>query len=267
MIPADQKAHQNPGGGRDGEPEIRRLRRAIEILEEEYGVPQSRGLGPIDILVQTILSQNTTSANAHRAFDNLKRRYPDYGPLLAASDEEVAGLIRCGGLANIKTRRIKEALEKIRERRGGREIEEAGERKEEGGEAAGYDATGTDDPIELDFLAGLDPQEAREYLLTLPGVGPKTAAVVLLFGFSMPFIPVDTHVNRLSRRLGFVPEDAAIDEAERVLEEITPQDKRCSFHVNLIRHGRAVCKARSPLCPNCVLGEICPYPHLGRQKG
>ncbi|MDF0591926.1 hypothetical protein P0O15_12235 [Methanotrichaceae archaeon Mx] len=144
--------------------------------------------------------QNTTSANAHRAFDNLKRKYPDYGPLLAASDEEVAGLIRCGGLANIKTRRIKEALDKIREMKGGREIEEAGERKEEGGEAAGYDATRTADPIELDFPAGLDPQEARKYLLTLPGVGPKTAAVLLLFGFSMPFIPVDTHVNRLSRR-------------------------------------------------------------------
>lgn len=262
MIPADQKAYQNPGGGRDGGPEMRRLRRAIEILEEEYGVPQSRGLGPIDILVQTILSQNTTSANAHRAYRSLKRRYPDYGPLLAASDEEVAGLIRCGGLAKIKTRRIKEALEKIRERKGGREIEQVGERKGEGGDAAG-----TADPIELDFLASLDPQEARDYLLALPGVGPKTAAVVLLFGFSMPFIPVDTHVNRLSRRLGFVPEKATIEEAERVLEAITPPDKRCSFHVNLIRHGRAVCKARSPLCSGCPLREICPYPDREGQKG
>ena len=279
-MPADQNGEKKPVAVRDGEPELLRLRRAIEVLEEVYGVPKSRGLGPVDILVQTILSQNTTSANTHRAFENLKRRYPDYGPLLAAPDEEVAGLIRCGGLADIKTQRIKEALEKIRERKGGREIEEVGGRKGEGvliqvgGEAAGVgdggvgdDAAGSADGIDLGFLASLDPQEARDYLLSLPGVGPKTAAVVLLFGFSMPFIPVDTHVNRLSRRLGFVPEKATIEEAERVLEAITPPDKRCSFHVNLIRHGRAVCKARSPLCSGCPLGEICPYPDREGQKG
>ena len=264
---------------------MRRLRRAIEILEEEYGVPQSRGLAPIDILVQTILSQNTTSANAHRAFDNLKKRYPDYGPLLAASDEEVAGLIRCGGLANIKTRRIKEALEKIRARKVGGGLAK-GDQKADSGDGAGPGrpvgaggpggsggAGGPGGPggaagrIDLDFLKDLDPKAARDYLLALPGVGPKTAAVVLLFGFNMPLIPVDTHVNRLSRRLGFVPEAASIGEAEEILEAMTPVDKYCSFHVNLIRHGRAVCKARSPACAGCVLGEICPSASRGGQKG
>lgn len=280
------------------------LRRLIDLLEGIYGVPESRGLGPVDILVQTILSQNTTSTNTHRAFENLKRRYPDYGPLLAAPDEEVAEAIACGGLANIKTRRIKEALQKIMAGRGtaagggggpeekegeGKEAEgEKGEGKEVGekeqkegvgkgkrnekgkgkgkgkGKAAAAGAAGA---IDLGFLASLDPQEARDYLLSLPGVGPKTAAVVLLFGFSMPFIPVDTHVNRVSRRLGLVPEKATIEEAERVLEAITPPDKRCSFHVNLIRHGRAVCKARSPLCQGCPLRELCPYPDREGQKG
>lgn len=241
-----------------------RLRRSIDLLERVYGVPKSRGLGPVDILVQTILSQNTTSANTHRAFESLKRRFPNYQELLEAPDEEVAGIIRCGGLANIKTRRIKEALEMIRERKGRGEMVKGEERGDsgEGVEPAGM-ATG----IDLDFLRDADPEVARDYLLALPGVGPKTAAVVLLFGFSMPFIPVDTHVNRLSRRLGLVPEGASTEEAERILEAMTPPDKRCSFHVNLIKHGRAVCKARSPLCSACVLGEICPYPDREGQKG
>ena len=282
-----------------------RLHGLIDLLEGIYGIPESRGLGPVDILVQTILSQNTTSANTHRAFENLKRRYPDYGALLAAPDEEVAEAIACGGLANIKTRRIKEALEKIMADRGTAagggggpeekegegekgERREVGEKEEKEGEGKGKGnergkgkgkgkekgrgkgkaaSAGGAGPLDLGFLASLDPQEARDYLLSLPGVGPKTAAVVLLFGFSMPFIPVDTHVNRLSRRLGLVPQDATLEEAERVLEAITPPDKRCSFHVNLIRHGRAVCKARSPLCPNCPLRKLCPYPDREGQKG
>lgn len=219
---------------------LKRLRRCIDLLEGEYGLPKRRGLSPVDLLVQTILSQNTTSANTHRAFDNLKRRYPDYGALLDAPDEEVAQAIRCGGLANIKTRRIKEALVAIKGRNGS---------------------------IDLDFLRDAGPEEARSYLMTLPGVGPKTAAVVLLFAFKMPLLPVDTHVNRLSRRLGFVPEEASLEEAERTLEEITPKEKYCSFHVNLIRHGRAVCSARSPSCDGCILAEICPYPDRAGQKG
>ncbi len=220
-----------------------RLRRCIDLLEGVYGLPKRRGLSPVDLLVQTILSQNTTSANTHRAFENLKRRYPDYQALLDAPDEEVARMIRCGGLANIKTKRIKEALEKIKER------------EKSGGS------------IDLDFLRGADPEAARDYLMALPGVGPKTAAVVLLFAFNMPLLPVDTHVNRLSRRLGFVPEKASLEEAERTLEAITPREKYCSFHVNLIRHGRAVCSARSPSCGECVLREICPYPDRAGQKG
>jgi endonuclease-3 len=219
---------------------LKRLRRCIDLLEGEYGLPKRRGLSPVDLLVQTILSQNTASANTHRAFDNLKRRYIDYQALLDAPDEEVASAIRCGGLANIKTRRIKEALVAIK---------------------------GRDGSIDLDFLRDADPEEARSYLMTLPGVGPKTAAVVLLFAFKMPLLPVDTHVNRLSRRLGFVPKKASLEEAERTLEKITPKEKYCSFHVNLIRHGRAVCSARSPSCDGCILKGLCPYPDRAGQKG
>ena len=251
----------------------RRLDRCIELLEGAYGLPRRRGADPVDLLVQTILSQNTTSPNTHRAFESLKRAYPTYQALLSAPDEEVAGRIRCGGLANIKTRRIKEALEMIqerqRERRGAGGGEE--ERERRGGEGSEEDgkggAAGAGGRIDLEFLRGAEPKEARDFLVSLPGVGPKTAAVVLLFAFQMPILPVDTHVNRLSRRLGFVPVDSSIEEAERILEAITPREKYCSFHVNLIRHGRAVCRARAPSCGACVLAEICPSGEGAGQKG
>ena len=264
-------------GSRTGDRE--RVRECIDLLEGVYGLPKRRGLGPVDQLVQTILSQNTTSPNTHRAFENLKRRFPDYQALLDAPDQEVSPLIRCGGLANIKTRRIKETLEKIREIGDEREIGEgrvSGEERETGEERVSGEEMGMKGGIErarkagfinLDFLKGMDPEEARDLLVSLPGVGPKTAAVVLLFSFNMPFLPVDTHVNRLSRRLGLVPEGASIDEAERILEKITPRDKYCSFHVNLIRHGRAICRARSPSCKECVMREICPSRDLVGQKG
>ncbi|MHC1630764.1 MAG: endonuclease III domain-containing protein [Methanotrichaceae archaeon] len=209
------------------------LKTCIGLLEKTYGVPRrAKKVDPVDVLVRTILSQNTTSANTHRAFIQLKRSYPDYEEILGTPDVEIAEQIRRGGLANIKARRIKEALEKIK---------------------------GDAQSIDLNFLEKMTPEDARRYLLALPGVGPKTAAVVLLFAFGMPLMPVDTHVNRVSRRLGFVPQKASIGEAQSLLEEVVPPDKYCSFHVNLIRHGRKICKARLPLCDVCILKEICEY--------
>jgi len=217
-----------------------RIARCIDILERVYGVPGPARSGPVDLLVTTILSQNTTSANTHRSFAQLKKAYPDYESLLEAPDYEVADHIREGGLANIKAGRIKAALEKIKKDTGS---------------------------IDLAFLKDMEVSEARDYLISLPGVGPKTASVVLLFSFGMSLMPVDTHVNRLSRRLGFVPQKVSIEEAQHRLEEMTPREKYCSLHVNLIRHGRAVCKARSPHCDECVLREICLHPSLSAQKG
>jgi endonuclease-3 len=209
-----------------------RIAKCIELLERAYGVPRLSDRDPVDILVRTILSQNTTSANTHRAFERLKKAYPHYDLLLKAPEEEIAQHIRQGGLANIKANRIKETLERIKE-------------------DAGF--------VNLDFLENMELEKARSYLLALPGVGHKTTAVVLLFAFGMPTMPVDTHVNRVSRRLGFVPPEASIEEAQRLLEKITPPEKYCSLHVNLIRHGRNTCKARSPLCQECFLKEICDY--------
>lgn len=207
-----------------------RVADCIARLEEEYGIPRPDDEDPVDLLVKTILSQNTSDTNSLRAFAQLKSGFPDYEILLATPDEAVADSIRSGGLAEIKARRIKEALGKI---------------KEDIGE------------ITLASLAGMKKEAAMNYLLSLPGVGPKTASIVLLFAFGMPFMPVDTHVFRLSRRLGLLEEKSGPEKAQKVLEAIVPPEKYTSFHLNLIRHGRQVCRARGPRHEQCVLQSCC----------
>ncbi len=209
-----------------------KVMRCINILEDLYGIPEASVIDPVDLLVETILSQNTSDVNSIRAFGRLKSAYPDYRMLLNAPESEIAEHIRIGGLPDIKAHRIKGALIKIKDDAGS---------------------------IDLGFLKKMDKDAARDYLLSIPGVGPKTASVVLLFSFGMPFMPVDTHVNRVSRRLGLVPEDVSIKEAEHILEEITPPNKYLSLHLNLIRHGRLICKARDPKHDQCGLRPACDY--------
>jgi endonuclease-3 len=210
--------------------ESEKVNACIRILEELYGVPEVKEIDPVDLLVMTILSQNTSDTNSQRAFGQLKLAYADYEEILAAKEGDVADEIRTGGLANIKARRIKETLQKIETDAGA---------------------------ITLGFLADQDKNKAREYLLTLPGVGPKTAAVVLLFAFGLPFMPVDTHVYRVSRRLGIVAEGDSIEMAERILEEIVPPGKYLSLHLNLLKHGRRICRARRPSHEECDLRHYC----------
>jgi endonuclease-3 len=215
-----------------------KVAKCIAILEKEYGVPQPDERDPVDLLVMTILSQNTSDTNSLRAFALLKSAFCDYEKLLAASDEAVADSIRPGGLAEIKARRIKEALVRIKQDAGA---------------------------ISLSFLAEMGKKEAMAYLLSLPGVGPKTASVVLLFAFSMPFLPVDTHVFRVSRRLGLVAEDVRPEKAQPILERIVPVEKYLSLHLNLINHGRLICRARGPKHEDCALRNCCDY-YLHGQK-
>ncbi len=204
----------------------------IRILEKSYGVPEARQTGPVDLLVMTILSQNTSDLNSLRAFDLLKSAFEDYEYLLCATEKEIADEIRSGGLADIKAGRIKATLAKIKQDRG---------------------------EISLDFLADLGRDRAWEYLVSLPGVGPKTASVVLLFAFGLPAMPVDTHVYRVSRRLGLVPEEVNVEKAQKILEEITPPEKYLSLHLNLINHGRTVCRALNPRHEECVLRDLCDF--------
>jgi endonuclease III len=202
----------------------------IRILEELYGEPLARQVDTIDLLVMTILSQNTSDTNSLRAFGHLKTAYPDYESLLAAPEKALADVIRAGGLAEIKARRIRETLLKIKQDAGA---------------------------ITLSFLADMDGKQAMNYLVSLPGVGPKTASVVLLFAFSKQFMPVDTHVHRVSRRLGLVPEKASVEKTQQILEKIVPPEKYLSMHLNLIRHGRRICRSRGPKHDACALQMWC----------
>jgi endonuclease III len=215
-----------------------RVATCISLLEEQYGIPHPDESDPVDLLVMTILSQNTSDTNSLRAFALLKSAFCDYEEILAASVEAVAESIRTGGLAEIKARHIKEALFKIKHDVGA---------------------------ISLSILADMGKEEAMAYLLSLPGVGPKTASVVLLFAFGMPFLPVDTHVYRVSRRLGLVDEDVGPEKAQPVLERIVPVEMYLSLHLNLIKHGRLICRARGPRHEECVLRNCCGY-YLQGQK-
>lgn len=211
----------------------KKARRVADLLEQEYGRPAPRRrLKPLDELVLTILSQHTSDANSNRAFESLKERFPSWDLVRDASVEELAEAIRPGGLAVMKAPRIKDLLLRLSVER---------------------------NRLDMDFLLEMDMDDARSYLLGIDGVGPKTAACVLLFSCDKPAFPVDTHIHRVSRRLGLIGPKTTADEAHRILEEMVPPAEVYSFHVNLITHGRRICKAQRPLCERCVLAPICDF--------
>jgi len=215
----------------------RRMRAVFERLRATYGLPKWKWSGPAtDVLIQTILSQNTNDRNSGEGFRRLKAAFPKWGAVEKASPQAVADAIRVSGLANVKSRRIRDILRRIREERGN---------------------------FSLEFLKRRPPAEARAYLLDIPGVGPKTAACVLVFSFGMPVFPVDTHIHRVSRRLGLIPEKTGAAEAHDLLQALVPDEWVYPFHMLLIRHGRETCHARKPACAECVLLSLCP---CGREK-
>ena len=179
----------------------------------------------------TILSQHTSDVNSSRAFASLKRRFPTWEQVHRATLIEIADAIRSGGLAETKSRTIKRVLTDIKEREGS---------------------------FDLSRLNDLPDEEVDDYLCSLTGVGPKTAACVLLFSMNRPAFPVDTHVHRVAKRLGLVPEKATAEQTQRVLAPRVPPELRYEFHVQLIQHGRTICKARAPLCSECALLDLCP---------
>ena len=212
---------------------IEKAREIGELLEQEYGRPAPRRrLSPLDELVLTILSQHTSDMNSDRAFAALKERFDSWEAVRDAAVDQIANAIKSGGLARMKAPRIKELLLRLDTERGS---------------------------LDLDFLHDMELEEARSYLLTLGGVGPKTAACVLLFSCGKPAFPVDTHVHRIARRLGLIGPKATADEAHRLLEEMVPPDEVYTFHVNLITHGRRICKAQRPLCEQCILAPRCDF--------
>jgi endonuclease III len=208
----------------------RRLRKITDRLAQEYGRPALRPHhAPVDELVLTVLSQNTNDRNRDVAYFRLRERFPTWDAVREALVEEIEDAIRPGGLAPTKSVRIKRILEAI----------------------------GQDDLLWLEH-APLD--EAREYLMGLPGVGRKTAACVLLFSFGRPDVPVDTHVYRVGGRLGLWPAKASLVKAHDELARLVGDDGEFAYeaHVLLIRHGRRTCVARAPRCPECPLRRMCP---------
>jgi endonuclease III len=205
----------------------------LDGLAREYGPPTwSRRRDPVEELVITILSQHTSDLNAERAFGELRRQFHDWAAVEAAPMEQLERAIASGGLAYQKAPRIKAALAHLRERGGG---------------------------YSLDFLAGLPPLEARAWLTEIPGIGPKTASVVLLFSYGLPLMPVDTHVERVSRRIGLIRPESSVVDAHQDFLEMLPADRVYEAHVNLITHGRRTCTARRPACYRCPVAARCRY--------
>jgi len=209
---------------------------ALEVhqkLVDFYGYPDWRNpLPALDELVSTILSQNTNDTNRDRAFDALITKFPTWGEVRDADSQQVIDAIRPAGLANQKGPRIQNILKEITKQRGS---------------------------LGLSFLSDMSTDDARQWLLQFKGVGPKTAAIVLQFSLGIPAFPVDTHIYRVTGRLGIRPEKMNTEQAHEFLAGILPEETYYPAHLNLIRLGREICQARNPKCQQCPLNNMCDY--------
>ncbi len=221
-------------------PSRQRVRALVRRLERVYGPRPWRPRGdPLGGLIGTILSQHTSDANSHAAYAELRRQFPTWQDALAARPTAIERAIRCGGLARQKARRIRAILVEIKSRHG---------------------------HLDLDFLADWPVERAVEYLCGFNGVGPKTAACVMMFNLGRPVLPVDTHVHRVSGRLGLIEPDTTAEQAHQVLQSLCPDELVWPFHVLLIEHGRGTCRARQPQCEGCCLRAVCPTGRAGVPK-
>ena len=216
-----------------------KVRKITLLLEKQYSVPRREYSGdPLDILIETILSQNTNDQNRDRAFRRLKSRFPRWEDVLKGKTGSIISAIRPGGLAEQKARRIHEILRWIKEREG---------------------------RLSLFFLKKMDDEEIKKMMGSLKGIGPKTLHCLLLFGLGKEAFPVDTHVLRIGKRLGFIPKQMGAEKAHQWMVPLVPKGKSLSLHLNLIRFGRSVCKAKNPLCDACFISNRCLY--LSRSAG
>jgi endonuclease-3 len=209
---------------------------ALEVhnrLLNYFGHPEWRNpLPPMDELVSTILSQNTNDTNRDRAFNTLKERYPTWEQVRDAEEEQVIEAIKTAGLANQKGPRIQNILRQVTGQRGN---------------------------LDLAFLSDLSADEASAWLMGFKGVGPKTSAIVLQFSLGKAAFPVDTHIYRVSGRLGLRPDKMNADRAHDHLAQLFPPETYYAAHLNIIRLGREICSARNPKCDICPLNDICMY--------
>lgn len=216
--------------------ELEALRaKALEVhrrLVPVFGTPERRGhLDPVSELVSTILSQNTSDTNRDRAFARLRARFPTWEEVRDADVRQIRDAIRSAGLSEVKAPRIKQALKTVSETAG---------------------------RLSLDFLNDMSVDEARAWLTSIKGVGPKTAAIILLFSFGRPAFPVDTHIHRVSKRLALIGARVSREKAHDILGTLIPPELYYPVHINLIRHGREICRPQ-PRCEICPLRDLCCY--------
>jgi endonuclease III len=213
---------------------LAKIKEIRQRLVDLFGLPEWRPpLSPVDELVSTILSQNTNDVNRDAAFERLRAAFPDWQSVMNAETDEVINAIRTAGLANQKGPRIQNALRDIAEHAGGE--------------------------IRLDFLKEMDRDDARNWLTDVKGVGPKTAAIVLLFSMGIPAFPVDTHIYRVTGRIGIRPENLSVEKTHTYLEERIPEAYYYDLHLNLIKLGREVCGARKWHCYRCPVEDLCAF--------
>jgi endonuclease-3 len=235
----ENQAAEKRRSGKSGIKANRDASRRRKVIAVDRALLQCRGERPrtppfrdlLDGLVHTILSQNTSDVNSQRAFQSLKRSFPTWEEAAVAGADEIEKAIRQGGISRIKAERIENLLELLE------------------GEFGSYS---------LEAIRDMEPHEALRYLLELPGVGRKTAAVLLLFQLGYPFFPVDTHVSRVGKRLGILPAESTFQGAHDIMDASVPDDIKYRLHINLVEHGRQVCKARNPQCGACCLKGMCP---------
>ena len=208
-----------------------RLLQIAHRLEDRFGsLPWKKQGEPLDILILTILSQNTNDSNRDRAYATLHKCFPTYQCIVDADADQLADAIRIGGLHRQKARRIQEILRTIQQERGA---------------------------FDLSYLAKSSREDALKELLRFRGVGKKTAGIVLTFSLHKPYFSVDTHIDRITRRLGLVQQK---EDPHNVMNRLVPDELKYQLHLHLIRHGRETCKARKPLCDRCLINDLCPVP-------
>jgi endonuclease-3 len=212
-------------------PPEKKIRPVLRKLAARYGSRRPPAREPLAVLIRGVLSQNTSDVNSGRAYESLIDSFGDWQGVAAASPEHVARAIRSGGLAEQKARTICAVMRWLR----------------------------GEDGYSLDFLHLLADDEVEKRLLAIKGVGIKTARLVLLFGFGRPVFVVDTHVHRVSLRLGLIPAGCSRQKAHLLLNGLVPDDRKCVGHLDMIQHGRQTCKARSPLCPACPVAVWCLF--------
>jgi endonuclease-3 len=219
-----------PSGVRQAKAKVKKIN---ALLEREYGIPKrERKADLLDVLIQTILSQNTNDQNRDQAYRRLKSQFPRWEDILNGKRRGVVEALRPGGLAKQKAKRIVDILQWLKKREG---------------------------KVSLTFLRGMGEEEIKETLGGLKGIGPKTVHCLLLFGLGKEAFPVDTHILRVGKRLGFIPEETDAAKAHSWMVPLVPKGKALSLHINLIRHGRFVCKPKNPRCSDCFLKEECLY--------